>query len=211
MKSLTTRQLVLTGATLVGAATAATSATSLYELAVLCGIPDVLAAALPIALDAGAGVAALVWIAEHGERRAWGRGVAIAALAATLAGNGVQHAITSGLLQVTLPLVLVVGACIPAMLFCCVHLAALMARPAPTVRPLRTPKPRPGRATPSSPDPVGPRETAPDAKVAAGSTALDWARQEWPVTAKEIQLGTGVAKGSAHRIHRTVRAERAAS
>lgn len=122
------RRLVLVGAGLVGASTAATSAVSLYSLAVLCGIPAPLAAALPIALDAGAGVAALVWITERGELRTWGRGVAVAALVATLAGNGVQHAITSGLLAVTLPLVLLVGACIPAMLWAVVHLSALMAR-----------------------------------------------------------------------------------
>lgn len=149
-----TRHLVLAGAGLVGAATAATSAASLFELAQSCGIPGPLAAALPIALDAGAAVAALVWITEQGELRAWGRGVAVTALVATLAGNGLAHAITSGLVAVTLPLVLAVGACIPGMLFAVVHLAALMARPV-TVTKRKVPTKSPtGVASP--PAPAGP-------------------------------------------------------
>lgn len=210
MRSPTTRHLVLGGASLVGAATAATSAVSLFQLAELCGIPAPLAAALPIALDAGAGVAALVWITERGELRTWGRGVAVAALVATLAGNGVQHAITSGLLTVTLPLVLAVGACIPAMLFACVHLAALMARPTTVER--RTLKPRPGRATspPSTPRP-GPAPSAvalPTGKRAAG---LTYARSNPAATAKQVQLAAGVSKGESYRILAAVKTEREAS
>lgn len=126
---MTTRQLVLAGAGLVGAATTATSAYSLYELAQACGIPGVLAAALPIALDVSAAVAALVWITEPDPLRRWGRAIAIAALVGSLAGNGVQHAIASGLLAVSLPLVLVVGAAIPASLWATVHLAAMTMTP----------------------------------------------------------------------------------
>lgn len=125
----TTRHLVLLGAGLVGAAAATTSAISLYGIAVKCGIPEPWAAANPIALDAGAAVAALAWITETGERRIWARRTAVTALAASLAENGVDHAIASGLMPVTLPLVLLVSACIPATLFAVVHLAALMARP----------------------------------------------------------------------------------
>lgn len=212
---LTTRRVVLTGAALVGVSTAATSAVSLFELAVLCGIPSPLAAALPIALDAGAGVAALVWITERGELRAWGRGVAIVALAATVAGNGLAHAITAGLVAVTLPLVLTVGACIPAMLFACVHLVALMTRPAPTVKATARPRPE-KRFAPTVADVVeaAPEpETAPTelaSKQAASGAAIDWARQAWPCTAREIAEATGVTKASSHRIVARVKAEREA-
>lgn len=130
-----TRHLVLGGATLVGVATAAVSFASLYDLARLCGIPEGLAAALPIALDAGAAVATLVWITERGELRKWGAGIAITALLGTLAGNALSHAVAGELLFVNaagkvdnLWLVLAVGAVIPAMLAAVVHLAALMAR-----------------------------------------------------------------------------------
>lgn len=127
---VTTRHIVFVGTGLVGAAAATTSALSLYELAAACGIPAPYSAALPIALDAGAAVASLAWITEAGTVRTWARVVAVAALAGTVAGNGVQHAITAGLLPVSLLLVLLVGASIPAMLFAAVHLAALMMKPA---------------------------------------------------------------------------------
>jgi hypothetical protein len=159
----TTRSLVLSGAALVGAATAATSSVSLYQLAELCGIPPILSAALPIALDAGAGVAALVWITEQGERRSWGRGIAVGALVASLGGNGVQHAIVSGLLPVTLPLVLVVGGCIPAMLWAVAHLAALMARDDTPAKPRVERAPRkPTTKLPATPPvvPTAPTELA---------------------------------------------------
>lgn len=156
MRRPSTRELVLAGAGLVGAATAATSAVSLYGIAVKCGIPEPWAAANPIALDAGAGVAALAWITEQGERRRWGRLAAIGALVASLAENGIDHAITSNLLEVNLWLVLAVSGCIPAMLFACVHLAALMARPVVKVP---VPKSRSGRVSVSStPVPAGPTE-----------------------------------------------------
>lgn len=205
---LTTRRVVLTGAALVGVSTAATSAVSLFELAVLCGIPSPLAAALPIALDAGAGVAALVWITERGELRAWGRGVAIVALAATVAGNGLAHAITAGVLPVTLPLILTVGACIPAMLFACVHLVALMTRHAPTVK--ATPRPRPERRpAPTVADAVEAAEEPTElaSKQAASGAAIDWARAAWPCTARQIQDATGVTKASSHRIRNKVAVE----
>ena len=159
----TTRHLVLTGAGLVGAATAATSSVSLYALAELCGIPPILSAALPIALDAGAGVAALVWITEQGERRAWGRGIAIAALVASLGGNGVQHAIVSGLLPVTLLLVLLVGGCIPATLWAVVHLAALMVRSETPVKSQVERAPRKATVKPQRVAPTAESEKRPSA------------------------------------------------
>lgn len=148
------RHVVLVGAGFVGAAAAATSAVSLYDLARNCGIPPYLAAALPIALDAGAAVGALAWISQKDAPRAWGRWVAVAGLLATIAGNAVEHALTIGLMQVTLWLVLFVGAAIPAMLWAVVHLAALMtttppaqkSRPPRDVRAPAAADPKPGLA-----------------------------------------------------------------
>ncbi|MCW2905131.1 MAG: hypothetical protein JWO67_7396 [Streptosporangiaceae bacterium] len=217
MAALTTRHLVLAGSTFVALATIVTSSVSLYSLAVLCGIPEPLSAALPIALDAGAAVTALVWITEKGELRKWGRAVTIAALVASVAGNAIQHAITSGLLRVELPLVLIVGASIPAMLWATIHITALMAR-TPTVEVRAARKPRQsGRPAPTVADRVA--ETTPAAAQSErkpavkpdGETATEWARREWPCTAKEIQLGTGVAKGSSYRIYNALLAEMEAS
>jgi hypothetical protein len=210
----TTSGLVLGGAILVGGAAAATSAISLYGIAVKCGIPEPWAAANPIALDAGAAVAALAWITQDGPRRVWGRGTALGALAASLVENGLDHALTSGLLQLNLLLVLAVSGCIPAMLFGVIHLAALMARDEPE-------KPRVERA-PRKPTvkslvessagtttppvvPAAPSELT-ERRDAAG-TATEWARKNWPCTAREIQDETGVRKSSAHRIRNKVAEE----
>lgn len=155
---IATRHVVVTGAALVGAAATATSAVTLYRLAETCGIASPYAAALPIALDAGAAVASLAWITESGPVKTWGRGIAIAALLGTVAGNGVQHGITEGLLLVNLPLVLLVGASIPAMLWATIHLTALLFRPAkkpaeavvPAAPPVET-RPAPVKSKPPAP------------------------------------------------------------
>lgn len=221
MTKISTRELVLAGAGLVGVSTAATSAVSLYELAVQCGIPEPLSAALPIALDAGAAVAALAWITEEGERRAWARGIAIAALVASLVGNGLQHAIASHLLPVTLWLVLVVGACIPAMLWAVVHLSALMMRTPPAKSAPRTKtvpeKQRARQAAPTPPAPAVPAPVAASSVVPAPDDLApkrsrrdqgkDWARANWPVTGQAIADAVGVSRGEGDRIRKTVRDE----
>lgn len=147
------RAIIFSGAGLVGAATAATSAVSLYQLAEVCGIPWVLPAALPIAMDVGAAVGAIAWITQSGQIRAWGRGIAIAALIGTLAGNAVQHAIASSLLHVDLGLVLSVGASFPATLWAVFHLTALMTQRDRAKKTVSTPKQRAPRTVTSNPSP----------------------------------------------------------
>jgi len=174
------RHLVFAGAGVVGAATAATSSVTLFELALVCKIGATwspLAAALPIALDAGAAVGALAWITERGPVREWGRGIAIGALVGSLAGNALEHAITAGLLAVTLPVVLAVGASIPAMLWATMHLAALMRAPAPAVRVNRAPKrgTQPTRA-PKTPMPAAPTPLA--ARRGGRAAMVGWATSQ---------------------------------
>jgi len=125
----TIRTVVLCGVGVVAVATAATSASSLYDLGVRNDMGDYFSAALFIALDVGGGVGALAWLFDQGATRKWGRAVAIWALASSLAGNGIDHAMKADLIPKTLGLVLAVGATIPAALFAVVHLAALMLRP----------------------------------------------------------------------------------
>src|SRR5690606_33181031 len=118
-------------------------------------IPDRggLPAGLPIALDVGAGVGALAWITEKpgAEARKWGRTLALAALALSLAGNGVAHGIGMGLVAVNLPLVLAVGGSIPLVLFGVIHLAALMARPAGAAKSASRPPAKPSQKTKTVP------------------------------------------------------------
>jgi phage tail tape-measure protein len=133
MKSPVIKWIVFVGATVVGIATAAVSSVTLYSLAVHISVPDVngLPAALPIALDMGATVAALVWITSEvgSELRRWAKGLALGSLAATVIGNALEHAITGGFISVDLWITVGVGALIPTSLFSIFHLLALIFHP----------------------------------------------------------------------------------
>lgn len=204
MRPPTIRELVLSGAAIVAAATAATSAVSLYALGVATSIPEPFAAALPIALDVGAGVGALVWITERGELRAWGRGVSVAALVASLTGNGAEGALAAGMLTPDLWLVLAVRASIPAVLFAVIHLAALMARPARASR--RTPP------VPAAPEVVPfPAGVAVTWEPGDEQSPADWARANWPCKGSEIRMATGCSESYAYKVARNIAAERGAT
>ncbi len=123
------RNVVVAGAGLVGVAATITSAVTLFSLGEACGISAPFAAALPIVLDVGAAVGSFAWINDTGSVRKWGRGIAIGALICTVAGNSIEHAIEAHKFNVGLPLVLLVGICVPGMLWLMVHLAALVFRP----------------------------------------------------------------------------------
>lgn len=225
MSGVSPRHVVMAGAGLVGLATAATSAVSLYGLAVMCGIPELLAAALPIALDAGAAVAALIWVTEQGALRKWGRAVALVALVATLAGNGVAHIYTIEGGRPPIEVVLAVGACIPAMLFAVIHLAALVAREPTRSAALHQPPAAAEAAAAAAPE-VSAAETSstPASPPRPGKPAVrrsrkpgkptvsprEWAQQHWPVTGAEVQMATGASKGYAYRVVAEIRAAREA-
>lgn len=205
-----TRVVVFAGAGVVGAAATATSAVSLYQLAQTCGIPGYFAAALPIALDVGAGVASLAWITETGAVRTWSRGIAVAALAGTVAGNGIQHAITQGLLSVTLPLVLTVGASIPAMLWAIIHLGALLVQPERKAR--RAAEPAAKSVGVKTPSPVTTPAPPPSdlAKRGKDRTAMEaWLHAQPPEPfAKEIAAlleNFPCSESTAKRVRRQVR------
>ncbi|MGH3601293.1 MAG: hypothetical protein ACRDQH_13655, partial [Pseudonocardiaceae bacterium] len=69
---------------LVGATTLLVSAYSLWRLALAVGMPGWLAWSLPVALDAGAAGATIVWVAGPiGSARSWARGIALSALTGT--------------------------------------------------------------------------------------------------------------------------------
>jgi hypothetical protein len=125
--------IVLIGAGIIGVATAAVSSVTLYSLAVHIKIEDLhyLPSALPISLDMGAAVSALVWITSNkgSELRKWARGMALGSLAATVVGNALEHAIAGGFIGVSLWITVAVGSLIPLALFCTLHLIALMFHP----------------------------------------------------------------------------------
>jgi hypothetical protein len=121
---------------LTGMAVAATSATlasfsGLQGLAILAGWPPRLAWLLPVTLDAYAMTAARVWLAATTRTQAarrFARANALGAIAASIAGNATYHATSTGLLHLTWPVVVTVGAVPAAILGLTAHLHALQGR-----------------------------------------------------------------------------------
>lgn len=127
-----TRIVVLIGAALVGLVTFAVSAFTLYNLGARA-IPEPLSAGLPIALDVVGAVGAVAWITDRDLKvKAWGRGMALGALIGTLGGNGLEAAIAAGRIEVTLEMIVAIGAIIPLALWSVVHLIALMTSAKPS-------------------------------------------------------------------------------
>lgn len=112
----------------VAAAAAVLPFSALNELGRPCGFAG-LAPLLPVVLDAGAAAGTLVWPTRpDGPARRFGRGLAVALLGASAAGNAVGHLLVA--LAVTTPwwLVVAVSAVAPTVLGAVVHLAVLAAQ-----------------------------------------------------------------------------------
>ena len=134
--STTTRQAdaatrdgwVMTGMVIAAASAAVASFTGLRGLALVTGWPPRLAWLLPLTLDAYAMTSARVWLASTTRaRRArrFARANAVGAIGASIAGNATYHAVTVGLLTVSSPIVVLVGAVPAAVLGLTAHLHAL--------------------------------------------------------------------------------------
>lgn len=118
---------------MAGMATAAASATvasftGLRGLALDAGWPPRLAWLLPVTLDTYAMTSARVWLASTTRaRRArrFARANAIGAIVASIAGNAAYHAAAVGLITVSWPIVVLVGAVPAAVLGLTAHLHAV--------------------------------------------------------------------------------------
>ncbi|MGH3693218.1 MAG: hypothetical protein ACRDRX_04330 [Pseudonocardiaceae bacterium] len=90
-------------------------------------MPDELAWTLPVALDAGAAGATIVWVGgSTGRARVWARAIALSALGATLAGNALSHVIEAGIIRVEPVLVIAIGVVYPAMFAALAHLTLML-------------------------------------------------------------------------------------
>jgi hypothetical protein len=119
---------VMAGMAIAAASAATASFTGLRGLALAAGWPGHLSWLLPVTIDAYAMTSVRVWFAPtgHGRRgRRFAQANAIGAIGASIAGNAVYHALSVGLLQVTWPVVVVVGAIPAAVLGLTAHLHAL--------------------------------------------------------------------------------------
>lgn len=119
---------VMAGMAIAAASAATASFTGLRGLALAAGWPDHLSWLLPVTIDAYAMTSVRVWFAPtgHGRRgRRFAQANAIGAIGASIAGNAVYHALSVGLIQVTWPVIVVVGAIPAAVLGLTAHLHAL--------------------------------------------------------------------------------------
>jgi hypothetical protein len=107
------------------------SFSGLDGLAALAGWPVRLAWLLPVTLDAYAMTSARVWLATSTRStaaRRFARANALGAIAASIAGNAAFHMVGTGLLNVSWPIVVLVGAVPAAVLGLTAHLHALRSR-----------------------------------------------------------------------------------
>ena len=146
---------VVAGMTIAAASATLASFTGLRGLAAMTGWPATLAWLLPVTLDAYAMTAARVWLApstRSSAARSFARANALVAITASITGNAAYHAVHAGLLAVTWPMIVIVGAVPAAILGLTAHLHALRGRvtpaedvgtpPSPAIRPVTSPRPR---------------------------------------------------------------------
>ena len=117
------------GIAVVALAAAVMSFDALRRLAERIGVAASLSWLLPIAIDAAVVVATRTWLASPNSDRVtrYGRAVALASLALSVAGNATEHAMAAYQLATPWWVVVAVSAVPPVMLGATAHLAALVA------------------------------------------------------------------------------------
>lgn len=119
---------VMAGMLVAAVSAAVASFTGLRGLALVSGWPLRLAWLLPVTLDAYAMTSARVWLAattRTRRARRFARANAIGAISASIAGNATYHSVAVGLLRISPPIVVLVGAVPAAVLGLTAHLHAL--------------------------------------------------------------------------------------
>jgi hypothetical protein len=114
--------------TIAATSAAVASFSGLRGLASAAGWPEHLAWLLPVTVDAYAMTSTRLWLAGRSQRRRARRFAAanaLGAIASSVAGNAAYHAVSTGLLAVSWPIVVSVGAVPAAVLGLIAHLHAL--------------------------------------------------------------------------------------
>lgn len=123
----------MAGMAVAAASSAIASFAGLRGLAEVAGWPARLAWLLPITIDAYAMTSARVWLAgtpAAARARGFARANAIGAIATSIVGNAGYHLVASGLVTISWPIVVLVGAVPAAVLGLTAHLHALRTIPA---------------------------------------------------------------------------------
>ncbi|WP_097319244.1 DUF2637 domain-containing protein [Paractinoplanes atraurantiacus] len=141
--------------TIAAISAAVASFAGLRGLAQVAGWPDRLAWLLPVTIDAYAMTSSRVWLAGAlGSNRArrFARANAIGAIATSIVGNAGYHLVAAGLVAISWPIVVLVGAVPAAVLGLTAHLHALRAIAVPQDEPVVRPRVRTRRTKPRTDD-----------------------------------------------------------
>nr|BFE65915.1 hypothetical protein GCM10020063_104410 [Dactylosporangium thailandense] len=189
---------VMAGMLVAATSAAVASFTGLRGLALLSGWPERLAILLPVTIDAYAMTSARVWLAGISPRRAirFARANAIGAISASIVGNAIYHAAAAGLLVVSWPVVVVVGAVPAAVLGLTAHLHAVRTGDDPV---------------PAATEPVRTQTRTDDELLTAAREADAQHRAEHdgqPITRDALRTALRISSPKATALRRTLAAER---
>lgn len=157
-----------------------------------------------VAIDVGGLYFGHNWITGRTTRvRVWGKTTTLLTVAISVTGNGIEHAIAGGFVQVTLWLNVAVGAIPAAVLFALAHQWALKRHDAAKT-PRRAPEAK------MAPAATVPKPPAPPVEIEATrgqrDVIVEWvSRQNERPKAKEIQDKYGVSRATAFRVLSDVR------
>ncbi|MFI5911579.1 DUF2637 domain-containing protein [Dactylosporangium sp. NPDC051541] len=189
---------VMAGMLIAATSAAVASFTGLRGLALLSGWPERLAILLPVTIDAYAMTSARVWLAGLSPQRAirFARANATGAITTSILGNAIYHAAAAGLLTVSWPVVVVVGAVPAAVLGLTAHLHAVRTGDEPTPQPPAS-VPTPGRTD----DDLLTAARAADAEHRATHNGR-------PITRDALRAALRISGPKATALRRTLAAER---
>ncbi|MFC7535535.1 DUF2637 domain-containing protein [Actinoplanes sp. GCM10030250] len=137
---------VIVGMTVAAVSAAVASFSGLRGLAIVAGWPARLAWLLPVTIDAYAMTSARVWLAgalASSRAQRFARANAIGAIDTSIVGNAGYHLIATGLVDISWPIVVLVGAVPAAVLGLTAHLHALTSIAPPNLSPTPEGKGRP--------------------------------------------------------------------
>ncbi|HZO65987.1 MAG TPA: DUF2637 domain-containing protein [Kribbellaceae bacterium] len=206
---------VMVGMAVAAASAAIASFTGLRGLAEVAGWPGRLAWLLPITIDAYAMTSTRVWLAGTPaaiRARRFARANAIGAIATSIVGNAAYHLVAAGLLTISWPIVVLVGAVPAAVLGLTAHLHALrtVVDPEPGRVPAVQDRPesRPETRTRTRPRRLKPR-TDEDLMQAAREADARYraAHDGRPITRDALRTALRIAGPKATEIRRQLAAE----
>lgn len=202
---------MLAGLGVVALAAAVMSFASLQQLGERAGFPPVLAALLPLAIDAKAVVATRAWLARHTPDRArrYACGLALAAVALSVAGNAGEHAMTAYALATPWWVVVTVSAVPPIALAATAHLAALLAAGSIEGTGSDTDRVDPIESTISTDPPIASMSVSEPVSEPATPPEVDHSTEQQESTltyAKDSRTGSGPARRSIEELRQELTA-----